>query len=70
MICSRTRGQCPVEETLALGDAQPLDRARQHEHADAATDLDITVVLEALIGLGHGQRIGAMLGGKRATDGS
>jgi hypothetical protein len=39
------------------------------EHADAALDADQPVGLELLVGLGHGQRIGALLGGERAHRG-
>ena len=43
--------------------------AGSDEHADAALDHDQPFVLEALIGLGDGQRIGALLGGERADRG-
>src|SRR3954470_13741045 len=58
-----------LQEMVTLGEPELLRCPRQHEHADAATDLHIAVVLEALIGLGDRQRIGAMLGGKRANRG-
>src|SRR5687768_6728434 len=58
-----------VEEVLALGRAELLRRALGYEHADAALDQDQPLVLEGLIGLGDGQRIGAMLGGEAAHRG-
>ena len=53
-------------ETIALGYAQLFRRAGQNEHADAAPHLDIAIVLETLISLGDGQRVGAMFGRERA----
>jgi len=54
---------------LALHGAQPARCAGRHEHADAPLHLNEAIILEALIGLGHGQRIGALLRSKGAHRG-
>ena len=58
-----------ADEDGALGFAQAGAGAGGDEHADPALDDDQPFVLEALIGLGHGQRVGAFLGGQRADRG-
>src|SRR5690606_31984754 len=58
-----------LEEAGALGRAQLLGRALADEHADPALDADQPVGLELLVGLGHGERIGALLGGEGAHRG-
>jgi hypothetical protein len=55
-----------LEEVLALGGAQPLGSAGRDEHADAALDHDEPLLLEGLVGLGDGERIGAEIGGEAA----
>ena len=66
---SRICGHSCSRNCVALGRAQLVGRAFAHEHADAALDADQPVGLELLVGLGHGQRIGALLGGERAHRG-
>src|SRR6185503_2675047 len=58
-----------LQEAASLGVAEPCAGARSDEHADTALDDDQALVLEALIGLGHRQRIGLLLGGERADRG-
>ena len=55
-----------VQELRARRGPQPLRGTAIDEHADAAPHGDQPVFLEALIGLGHGQRIGALIGGEGA----
>ena len=65
--CARgSSGHSSLEEAAALGLAQPGAGAGGDEHADAALDHDQPFVLESLIGLGDGQRIGLLLGGEGA----
>ena len=61
---ARIAGHSLLDEAVALGVAQAGAGAGGDEHADAALDDDQPVVLEALIGLGDGQRVGALLGGE------
>src|SRR4051794_24738713 len=58
-----------VEETTALRVPEPGASARCDEHADTALDHDQPLVLEALVGLGHGQGIGLFLRRKGADRG-
>ena len=66
---ARISGHSSLRKRRALGIAQPRPGAGRDEHADAALDDDQPFVLEALIGLGHGQRVGLLLGGQRADRG-
>src|SRR6185437_7436421 len=62
-------GPLLLEEAVALGIAEARPCAWRDEHADAALDHDQPLVLESLIGLGDGQRIGLLLGGEGADGG-
>ena len=55
-----------ADKGLAFGVAQARAGTRRDEHADATLDDDQSFVLEALIGLGDSQRIGAFLRGQGA----
>ena len=68
-IRSRICGHSCLMKRFALGFAQAGAGAGGDEHADAALDDDQPFVLEALIGLGDGQRVGALLGGEGADRG-
>jgi len=57
-------GPAVVEEIVAFGGPQALGGAVGDEHADPALHHHKPFVLEGLIGLCDGQRIGAMLGGE------
>lgn len=57
-----------ANELLALAAFQPSGSTRGNEHANPALYDDETFVLEALVSLGDGQRVGAFFGRER-TDG-
>ena len=58
-----------ADELSRCAAAQPRSGARGDEHADPALHDDQAFVLEPLIGLGDGQRVGALLGGQGADRG-
>jgi len=66
---SRYFGPAIFKEFLALGNVEALRRAFGDKHADATLHDDQALVLKKLIGLGDGERIGAMFGGKCADGG-
>ena len=62
-------GPAIVEKILALCGSKPLARTFGDEHADPALHENQAFVLEGLVGLGHGERIGPMLRGEAADRG-
>ena len=60
------RGPLLADEALALLPQQGGTRAGRNEHADPASHLDLAVLLELLVGLGDGERVGAFLRRERA----
>src|SRR5947209_1377380 len=58
-----------LQEAVAFGIAEASARSRSDEHPDAPFDDDQPLVLEALVSLGDGQRIGLLLSGQRADRG-
>jgi hypothetical protein len=65
----RDLGPFLLEKLAARTVAQPGGGAGQHEHADPAANRHQPVFLEALISLGDGERIGALIGGEGAHRG-
>lgn len=63
-------GPVAGQKQLALAPPQLFRRAAGDKHADSALDLNQAIKLELLIGLGHGQRIGARSAASARTEGS
>ena len=66
---ARISGHSSLRKRLRSDSRRRDAGAGGDEHADAAFDDDQAFVLKTLIGLGHGQRIGLLLGGEGADRG-